>query len=142
MIKENSGQVSLEYLLIFSISLMILMIFTLPLAEEAIESTMDISDSLNARSEMSKISQAVKEVYGEGQGSKHSINVNLNKKIKITVTDNHVSCNLNLKSSSNKQINEYFNSNIKKTSLTLNKGPNTLIVEWPMNSKNMVIYRK
>lgn len=142
MIKENSGQVSLEYLLIFAISLMILMLFTLPLAEESIESTIDISDSLNAKSEMSKISQAVKEVYGEGQGSRHTVNVNLNKKIKITVTNSHVSCNLKLKSNSNKQIKEYFNSNIKKTSFTLNKGPNTLIVEWPMNSKNMIVYRK
>ena len=76
MIKESSGQVSLEYILIFAISLMILMFFTLPLAEESIKDTVDVSDSLNAKYELSKISQTVKEVYGEGQGSRHTVDVN------------------------------------------------------------------
>ena len=67
MIKESSGQISLEYILIFAISLMVLMLFTLPLAEESIKDTADVSDSLNAKYELSKISQAVNEVYWEGQ---------------------------------------------------------------------------
>ena len=142
MMGEDAGQASLEYILIFAISLMILMLFTLPLAEESIKNTMDVSDSLNARSEISKVSQVIKEVYGEGQGSKHSVNMNINKKIKITITNNHVVCNLKLKSNSNKQIKEYANSNIRKTSIALNKGENTLIVEWPVDSENMIIYRK
>lgn len=142
MIKEKSGQVALEYILIFAVSLMILMIFTLPLAEKSIEDAMDISDSLNAKSQMSEISNAIKEVYGEGQGSKHSANINLNKKIKITITDRYVFCNLKLKSNSNKQIKEYYNSNIKKTSIVLDKGENILVVEWPMNSENMIIYKQ
>lgn len=140
MIKEDSGQISLEYILIFTISLIVLMLFTLPLAEESIENTMDVSDSLNAKYEISKISHAIKEVYGEGQGAMHSITVDSNKKIKITITDNYVYCNLKLKSNSNKPIKEYANSKIKKTSITLNKGENTLIVEWPIGSENMIIY--
>lgn len=142
MITDESGQVSLEYILIFAISLMILMLFTLPLAEESIKNTMDISDSLNAKSEMSEISNAIRQVYGEGQGSKHTINMNLNKKIKVTITDKYVSCNLKLRSNSNKQIKEYYNSKIKKTSITLNKGENILVVEWPMNSENIIAYKK
>ncbi len=142
MIKEDSAQVSLEYILIFAISLMVLMLFTLPLAEESIRDTVDVSDSLNTKSEMSKISQAIKEVYGEGQGSRHTADVNFNKKTKVTITDNYVSCNLKLKDNSNKQIMEHINSKIKKTSITLDKGENRLIVEWPMNSKNMIIYNE
>ena len=132
----------MEYILIFAVSLMILMVFTLPLAEESVKGTIDISDSLDAKSEMSKLSQVVKEVYGEGQGSKHEVNVNLNKRTKITITDNYVYCNLKLKDNSNKQIKEYFNSTIRKTSITLNKGENTLIVEWPVNGENMIIHKK
>lgn len=142
MMKENSAQVSLEYILIFAISLMVLMLFTLPLAEESIRDTVDVSDSLNAKYELSKISQAVKEVYGEGQGSRHSFDVNFNKKTKITVTSDYVSCNLKLKDNSNKQIRECFNSKIKKTSITLDKGENRLTVEWPMDSRNMIIYKE
>ncbi len=142
MIREDRGQVSLEYILIFAISLLFLMIFTLPLSEQAIENTMDITDSLNAKYVISKISWAIKEVYGEGQGSKHTVNLNSNNKIKITIADNYASCNLKLKSKDSKQIKECFNSNIKKTSIILDKGANTLIVEWPANSENMIIYRK
>lgn len=142
MIREDKGQVSLEYLLIFAISLMILMIFTLPLTQQAIENTIDVSNSLNAKSELSKISLAIKEVYGEGQGSMHTVNLDSNIKLKITITDKYAYCNLKLKSKDSKQIKEYSNSNIKKTSITLDKGANTIIVEWPINSENMIIYRK
>ena len=142
MIGEDKGQVSLEYLLIFAVSLIFLMIFTLPLTQQAVENTIDISDSLNAKSEISKISLAIKEVYGEGQGSKHMVNLNSNNKIKIAITDNYAYCNLKLKSKETKVIKEYFNSNVEKTSITLDKGANTLIVEWPINSENMIIYRK
>ena len=142
MIGEDKGQVSLEYLLIFAVSLIFLMVFTLPLTQQAIENTMDISDSLSAKSELSKISLAIKEVYGEGQGSKHTVDLNSNNKIKIAVTDKYAYCNLKLKSKETKQIKEYFNSNVEKTSITLDKGANTVIVEWPVNSENMIIYRK
>ena len=142
MIKEDSGQVSLEYILIFTVSLIILMVFTLPLAEQSLEMTFDVSDSLNVKSDISKISQAIKEVYGEGQESMHTVNVNSNKKIKITITNSYVSCNLKLKNNENKQIMQYVNSNIKKTSLTLHKGDNALVVQWPRNSENIIVYSK
>ena len=73
MIKEECGQISLEYILIFTISLIILMIFTLPLAENSIKDTLDVYDSLNVKSDLSKISCAIKQVYGQGQGSKQTV---------------------------------------------------------------------
>ena len=141
MIREDNGQVSLEYLLIFTISLIILMIFTLPLTELAIENTMDISDSLDVKSDLSKISQTIEQVYGEGQGSKHTVDVSSKEKIKIVITDKYAYCNLKLKDNKIKQITEYYDSNIKKTSIILD-GENSLVVEWPINSENMLIYRK
>ena len=72
---DNRGQVSLEYLLIFVVSLILLIAFTLPLAELTIGNTLDVSDTLNVKSDLSKVSQAIEEVYGQGQGSKHTIDV-------------------------------------------------------------------
>lgn len=140
--RDNRAQISLEYILIFAISLAVLMIFTLPLAEYSIMNTLDVSDSLNAKYEISRIAQAVKEVYGEGQGSKRTVNVDSDKTIKISLSDSYISCSLKLKSNSNKQIKESFKSTLKKTSITLNKGSNVIIVEWPIGSENMLIYKK
>lgn len=142
MLKDSSGQVSLEYILIFTVSLIILMVFTLPLAEQSIETVLDVSDSLSFKSEISKIAYAIKQVYGEGQGSRHSIDVNFNRKIKISIDSNHVSTNLKLKSNNYKVIWENVNSNIKKTALAIDNGRNSVIVEWPMNSENILVYRK
>lgn len=139
---DDRAQISLEYLLIFAISLIILMIFTLPLAEDSIRNTLDVSDSLNAKYAMSTIAQAIREVYGEGQGSKRTIDFDSDRNIKVYLSDSHLSCNLKLKSNSNKQIRENFKSSLKKTSITLNKGKNVIIVEWPIGSENMLIYKK
>ncbi len=140
MINENNGQISLEYMLIFTISLIILIVFTLPLAENSIKYTLDISDSLNVKSDMLKIVNAIKQVYSEGQGSKQTIKFESKNKLKITISDNCISTSFKLKSNSKKDIKEYVISNIKKTSISLNKGENVIIVEWPMNSENMLIY--
>lgn len=139
---DDRAQISLEYLLIFAISLIILMVFTLPLAEDSIRNTLDVSDSLNAKYGMSTIAQAIREVYGEGQGSKRTIDFDSDRNIKVYLSDSYLSCNLKLKSNSNKQIRENFKSSLKKTSITLNKGKNVIIVEWPIGSENMLIYKK
>lgn len=140
MSKESGAQISLEYMLIFSISLVILIVFTLPLAENSIKNTLDVSDSLNVKSDLSKIANAIKQVYGEGQGSRQTIKIESNKKLKINIANSHVSTSFKLKSNSKKDIKEYVMSNIGKTTISLNKGENIIIVEWPINSKNMLIY--
>ena len=75
MVRDNGGQVALEYLLIFAVSLILLIVFTMPMVQLAIADTMDVSDTLNAKSDMSKIAQAVEEVYGQGQGSKQTVRI-------------------------------------------------------------------
>lgn len=140
MIKENGGQISLEYMMIFTISLIILIVFTLPLAENSIKDTLDISDSLNVKSDLSKISNAIRQVYGEGQGSKQTIKIESKNRIKINIEDSYISTSFKLKSNSKKEIKDYVTSNIQKTSISLDDRENIIVVDWPMNSKNMLIY--
>ena len=142
MIKDNKGQVSLEYLLILAISIAILIVFTLPLTQQAIEDTLDVSNSLDVKNDLSKITQAVEKVYGEGQGSKQKVNIISSNKIKIYLTNNQVYCKLKLKNGSYKSIEEYYESNLASCSVTLNKGENILVVEWPENSDKMIIYQE
>lgn len=140
MIKENNGQVSLEYLLIFAISIAILIVFTLPLTQQVIEDTVDVSNVLDVKNDLSEITQAIEKVYGEGQGSKKTVYIISPNKINIQLTDNHISCKLKLKNGSYKSIDEYYESNLCKNSVTLKRGDNVLVVEWPENSEEMIIY--
>lgn len=142
MIKDDKGQVSLEYLLIFAISIAILIVFTLPLTEQAIEDTLDVSDALDAKNDLSKITHAIERVYGEGEGSKETLNIISQNKVKIYLTSNHIYCKLKLKSGSYKSVDDYYKSNLAGNSITLNKGENILVVEWPENSDEMIIYKK
>ncbi|WP_458456830.1 class III signal peptide-containing protein [Methanobrevibacter sp.] len=142
MIRDDRAQISLEYLLIFTISLIVIIVFTLPLTEEAIKDTMDVNDALCAKSDLSKISHAIKIVYGQGQGSKQIIRLHVTKDIRINIGNDYVSSNIKLKDNSDKRIVEHVDSNIKQTSFFLDKGENIIIVEWPQDSENMIIYKK
>ena len=102
--KENKGQVSLEYLLIFSISLIILIAFTLPLLEDSMNNTFDVSDSIKTKSELSKFALAIKQVYGEGQGSKQTVNLDMVLPVKVDIASNYVSSKIKLKNGENKLI--------------------------------------
>ena len=139
---DSKGQVSLEYLLILTVSLLLLIVFTLPLTEMTIQNTLDVSDSMNMKSDLSKLSQAVKTVYGQGQGSRQSVNIVTKQSINLNINKNYMSCNLKLKDGSTKTVKENYNSNLKKSSIPLSKGTNTVIVEWPSGSYNMRIYKK
>lgn len=142
MMMDSRGQVSLEYLLILTISLILLLVFTLPLTELTIQNTMDVSDAMNMKSDLSKISHAIKTVYGQGQGSRQSVNIVTKQSVKLNIDNGHASCNLKLKGGSSKTVKENYDSNLKKTSIPLGKGSNTIIVEWPVGSYNMRIYKK
>ena len=142
MIKDSRGQISMEYLLIFAVSLIIFIAFTLPLTEYTIQNTLDVSDSLDLKSDLSEISSAIGQVYSEGQGSKQTVNLDLKKSVRITVTNSYVSANVKLNDGSNKLIKVNCNSNLKSSVITLNKGENILLVEWPVNSPNIQISKK
>ena len=142
MISDEGGQISLEYLLIFSVSFIILIAFTLPLLEESMSYTFDVSDSIKTKSDLSKISDAIKQVYGEGQGSKKTVSLEIDKPIKIKVYSTHVSSKIKLKNNQYKEISVNAKSNLKTISFKVSKGEKIFIVEWPENSQNMIMYQK
>lgn len=142
MIKEDKGQVSLEYLLIFAVSIILLIAFTLPLAEIGLEKTLDVSNTMNAKGELSKLSNAIGQVYGEGQGSKQTIYMDLDKSINVKITNSYLYTSYMMKDSKTKEFKLYHNSNLNSGSLFLDKGENKIIVEWPINSEHMIIYKK
>ena len=141
MMMDNRGQVSLEYLLIFAISMILLIAFTLPLTDFTIQTTLDVSDSLDMKSDLSKLSQAIQTVYGQGQGSKQIVNIISQAPSKIDVTDSHVSCNLKLKDGSRKLVKVTSKSNLAKTTIPISEGTNTIVVEWPVGSETMNIHK-
>lgn len=141
MMRENRGQVSLEYLLIFSVSLIIIIAFTMPLLEQSMDATFDVSDSINVKSELSHLAQAIREVYGQGQGSKQTLTLDMDKSVKINVANNHVSVKMKLKDNKNKEIRIDVKSKLKSDSFKLPKGESTFVVEWPVNEKYMTIYQ-
>ena len=142
MMRESRGQVSLEYLLIFSVSLIILIAFTMPLLEQSMDATFDVSDSLKAKSELSDLAQAIRQVYGQGQGSKQTVTLDVDRPVKINVANNHVSSKLKLKDNDNKEIRIDVKSKLKSDSFKLSKGKTTFVVEWPENEEYMTIYQK
>ena len=142
MVKDNAGQVSLEYLLIFALSLMVLIVFTLPLLEESMNNTFDVSDSIKTKSDLSKMAQAIKQVYGEGQGSRKTVSLEINKPVKIDIADDHVSSKIKLKNGQQKEIKINVNSKLKTNSFKLSKGEKIFVIEWPINSQYMTIQQE
>lgn len=142
MIKEDKGQISLEYLLIFAVSILILIAFTLPLTEFALEKTLDTSNTLNAKSELSKLSHAISQVYSEGQGSKQTLYLNLDESLNVKVTNSYLSTVCTMKDGKTKQLKLNHNSNLNSGSIFLDKGENKIIVEWPIGKGQMSIYKK
>ena len=140
MVKDNRGQVSFEYLLIFAISLIILIVFTMPWVDQTMGTTFDVSDSLKVKDDLSRIALSVKSVYGEGQGSKQTISINAAKPFEVNVAGDYISCNIKLKDNKNKIIEVPCKSNLKSSSINVEKGENTIVVEWPIGSENMLIY--
>ena len=136
---DSQGQVSLEYLLIFSISLIIIIAFTLPLLENAMENTFDVSDSLKAKSDLSKIAFAIEKVYGQGQGSKQSVKLDVDNPVKITISNNYVSSKIKLKNGDYKSIRIDVNSKFKSQSFGLKKGMHRVVIQWPVDSEYMMI---
>ncbi|MEE3491019.1 MAG: hypothetical protein VZR10_09120 [Methanobrevibacter sp.] len=140
--RDNGGQVALEYLLIFTISLILLIVFTLPLSELTVKNTLDVSDTLDVKSYLSKIAQAVKKVYGQGQGSRQTVDIVSSKDIQVNVANNCVSCTLKLKDGSSKVEKIYFKSTLPKSTLYISKGENSIVIDWPIDSESMQIYSK
>lgn len=142
MYKENNGQISVEYLFIFAIALIILTIFTLPLASLGIEKTTDVSDALNVKSQLYKIASGINQVYSEGQGAKQVINLELDKSVNVNIYKNHISASVGFSDKSAKLIKVDHECDVISGILKLDKGKNTVVIEWPTGSEKIFISKK
>lgn len=142
MIEDNKGQVSMEYLLIFAISLIILIAFTLPIANFGLEKTFDVSNVLDTKAELSKLSNAISQVYSEGQGSKQIVFLTVDNPVNVKVLNSYISASIILNDGKIKTLKLYHNSNLDSGRIFLEKGENKIIIEWPIGKENMVIYKK
>ena len=142
MMGENRGQISLEYMLIFAIGLILLMVFTFPIAELTVKNTLDISDMLKVKSDLCELSHAIEQVYSQGQGSKQTVYIDSPGDIRIDIDTRWVSCYFKLKDNSKKLIKVNHESNLEKSSVSLKKGMNAVVVQWPENNEVMEIYEE
>jgi uncharacterized protein (UPF0333 family) len=142
MFKENNGQISVEYLFIFAIALIILTIFTLPLANLAIEKTTDVSDAINVKSQLYKIASGINQVYSEGQGAKQTVNLELDQSVNVNIYKKHISATVKFNDKSSKLIRVNHDSDVSSGVLKLDKGKNTVVIEWPVGSEKIFISKK
>lgn len=140
MMMDDRGQISLEYILIFAVSLIILIAFTMPFLNESMSDTFDISDSLKTKADLSKMADAIKQVYGEGEGSKQTVSIDVYKPVKIDVSNNQISSKIKLNNNQYKVEKISVHSKLKTGTFKLNKGKNSLVVEWPVGNENMILY--
>ena len=112
----------------------------MPLVNQSIETTLDVSDCLKIKDDLSKIALSVNSVYGEGQGSKKTVNIYSTKSFKVDVASSYLSCNLKFKNDNSKLIKVSCKSNLEASSIHIKKGENTVVVEWPVGSEKMIIY--
>ena len=137
--KEKKGQLSLEFLLISLIVILAFISISLPLAEIAIGSTLDLSESLETKSEILKITGAIDDVYSDGIGSKRVVIVEVPKDIVISFSKDFLSnsgiattyIDLNKSTNNTKKIEVPFKANNSENTLILNKRVLTkVIVQW------------
>lgn len=80
---DNQGQITLEYLLIFFISIIILSTISLPLISDAIDNSQDITTAVEVKNTLSSVSNNINYIYYTGYGSKRIIAVHIPKNMQL-----------------------------------------------------------
>jgi len=147
ILKDCKGQLSLEFLLVSFLVILILVSITLPIANLGIDLAIDSSSSLEIKSEVLKIANGIDSVYSNGAGSKrtiaievpHNVNIRFSKDLHSEIglaTVEHI-----LSDGSMKKIEVSYKYPDLNYNLHLAKGYNTVIIEWPANSSEIIVYK-
>ena len=140
----NKGQLSLEYVLSSMIVLLIISIISVPILLTAMDYSTDIIDSINSKSELSKITGAIDFCYASGKGSKRIVFVDFNQNVDIRFYNDgkrgFASINLNL-SDNEKEISSSFDYNGLNENIHLSKGFNKIAVKWNEDSNMIEVNR-
>ena len=108
----------------------------------AIERTGDVSNALNVKGELSKLSGAISQVYAEGQGSRQTVYLDVNKPVYVKITNSYISASVKMSDGKSKTLTLNHNSNFASGGISLDKGENKIIVEWPIGEEKMTLYKK
>ena len=96
----NKGQLSLEFILSSMIVILIISLVSVPILLTAMDYSNDMVDSINSKSELSKITDAIDFCYASGKGSKRIVLVDFNRNVDIRLHNDgkrgFASINLNL----------------------------------------------
>ena len=144
MILDNKGQLSLEYVLSSMIVILIITLISVPILLAAMDYSNDIIDAINAKSELSKITDAIDFCYASGKGSKRIVYVDFNKNVDMKLYNDGnkglASINLNL-SDNSKEITSSFDYNGLNGNIHLSKGFNKIAVKWDEDSNMIEVNR-
>ena len=140
----NKGQLSLEYILSSMIVILIISLISIPILLAAMDYSNDIIDSINSKSELSKITDAIDFCYASGKGSKRIVLVDFNRNVDIRLHNDgkrgFASINLSL-SDDSKEIISYFDYNCLNENIHLSKGFNRIAVKWDDDSNVIEVKR-
>ena len=144
MILDNKGQLSLEYVLSSMIVILIISLISVPILLTAMDYSNDIVDSINAKSELSKITDALDFCYASGKGSKRIVYVDLNRNVDMRLYNDgkkgFASIDLDL-SDNSKEITSSFDYNALNENIHLTKGLNKIEVKWDDDSNMIEVNR-
>ena len=140
----NKGQLSLEYVLSSMIVILIISLISIPILLTAIDFSNDIKDSIDSKSELSKITDAIDFCYASGKGSKRTVLVDFNRNVDIRIYNDGknglASINLNL-SGNSEEITSNFDYNGLNENIHLSKGFNRIAVKWDEDSNVIEVNR-
>lgn len=144
MIIDNKGQLSLEYVLSSMIAILIITLISIPVLLTAMDYSNDIIDSINSKSELSKITDAIDFCYTSGKGSKRIVMVDFNRDVDIRFYNDgkkgFATISLNL-SDNAKEITNTFDYNGLNENIHLQKGFNRIAVKWNEDSNMIEVNR-
>lgn len=140
-LKSNKGQLSIEYLFIFIISLTLITVILIPLISSSLDYAIDVTHTYNTKAELSEIVNGINEVYASGSGSKRTILLTMPEDCVLSFSSNGVNTNLKLSDDKIKNIKLNVEDNsLNNPPIQLKKGYNKLCIEWPENTSDIIIY--
>lgn len=81
---DHYGQVAIEYLLIFFVSIIILSLISIPLVTQEVNNTEDIKKTMEVKSVLSELANTVNIVYSSDYGSSRTISINSPDSIRVS----------------------------------------------------------
>lgn len=136
---DNNGQLSVEVLFLFAISLVVLIVFTIPLGHLAISNTLDIVNVLNAEAEINQLANGIDMVHCQGAGAQRIETIELNKDLKVSVKSKYLSGDISLDDGKTKRLSENHKATNIFSNLYLSKGVNKILIIWEKGSSDIIM---